>query len=36
MSEIKPNFDRDGRAIGWGGWLFGLLGFKSMAAVVGK
>jgi len=36
MNEMKPNFDRDGRAIGWGGWFMGLLGFKSLAAVAGK
>lgn len=36
MSEMKPDFDRQGRAIGWGGWFLGLLGFKSLAAVVGK
>ncbi|KAL1610695.1 Hexadecenal dehydrogenase [Paraconiothyrium brasiliense] len=34
MSEMKPNFDRQGNAIGWGGWFLGLLGFKSLAAVV--
>ena len=36
MSAMKPNFDREGNAIGWGGWFLGLLGFKSVAAVVGK
>lgn len=36
MSEQKPNFDRQGRTIGWGRWVLGLLGLKSLAAVVGK
>lgn len=36
MNDLKPNFDREGKVIGWGPWLFGLLGFKSLAAVVGK
>jgi len=36
MSAMKPNFDREGNAIGWGGWFLSLLGFKSVAAVVGK
>lgn len=34
MSAIKPNFDREGRTIGWGGWFLGLLGLKSLAVVV--
>ncbi|KAL5422853.1 hypothetical protein PMIN04_004368 [Paraphaeosphaeria minitans] len=34
MSEMKPNFDRQGRAIGWGGWFLGLLGLKSLAVVI--
>lgn len=36
MSELKPNFDRQGNALGWGSWLLGLVGVKSVAAVVGK
>lgn len=36
MNELKPDFDRQGRTIGWGSWFLGLLGFKSFAAVVGK
>lgn len=36
MNDLKPNFDREGKVIGWGPWLMGLLGFKSFAAVVGK
>lgn len=36
MNEITPNFDREGRTIGWSGWMLGLLGWKSMAAVVGE
>ncbi|RMZ67578.1 fatty aldehyde dehydrogenase [Pyrenophora seminiperda CCB06] len=34
MNDIKPNFDRQGRTIGWGAWFMGLLGVKSLAAVV--
>ncbi|KAF2683041.1 fatty aldehyde dehydrogenase [Lentithecium fluviatile CBS 122367] len=34
MNDLKPNFDREGKVIGWGPWLLGLLGFKSLAAVV--
>ncbi|KAF1950616.1 aldehyde dehydrogenase [Byssothecium circinans] len=34
MQELKPDFDRQGRSIGWGGWVMGLLGVKSLAAVV--
>ncbi|KAJ4299479.1 Hexadecenal dehydrogenase [Kalmusia sp. IMI 367209] len=34
MSELKPNFTREGRTIGWAGWFLGLLGLKSLAAVV--
>ena len=36
MNDIKPNFDREGRAFGWGSWFMGLLGVKSLAAIVGK
>lgn len=36
MSELKPDFDREGRPIGWGRWMLGLLGVKGLAAVVGK
>ena len=36
MSDMTPNFDRQGRTIGWGRWFLGLLGLKSLAAVVGK
>lgn len=35
MSALKPNFDRQGRTIGWVGWFMGLLGLKSLGAVVG-
>ncbi|CAE7179597.1 hypothetical protein PTNB73_03569 [Pyrenophora teres f. teres] len=34
MNDIKPNFDRQGRPIGWGAWFMGLLGVKSLVAVV--
>jgi beta-apo-4'-carotenal oxygenase len=36
MSEMKPNFDREGRTYGWGRWLLGLVGPKSLVAAVGK
>lgn len=36
MNEIKPNFDRQGRTLGWGSWLLGLLGLKSLAVLIGK
>jgi beta-apo-4'-carotenal oxygenase len=36
MSTVKPNFDRQGRTIGWFGWAFGLVGIKSIAALIGK
>lgn len=36
MGAMKPNFDREGRTIGWGGWLAGVVGLKGVAAVVGK
>ncbi|KAJ4373076.1 Hexadecenal dehydrogenase [Neocucurbitaria cava] len=36
MNEIKPNFDRSGRSIGWGGWLLGLLGVKGLVVLLGK
>lgn len=36
MNEIKPDFDREGRKIGWLGWALGLVGVKGVAAVVGK
>jgi beta-apo-4'-carotenal oxygenase len=36
MNDMKPNFDREGRALGWGAWVLGLLGVKSLAAVLGK
>ncbi|KAF1976732.1 aldehyde dehydrogenase [Bimuria novae-zelandiae CBS 107.79] len=32
-SELKPNFDRQGRTIGWGRWLIWLIGIKSVLAV---
>jgi beta-apo-4'-carotenal oxygenase len=35
MNEMKPNFDRQGRTIGWAGWFLGLLGLKSLAVLVG-
>ncbi|KAF2743731.1 aldehyde dehydrogenase [Sporormia fimetaria CBS 119925] len=35
MSELKPNFDRQGNDIGWARWALGLLGIKSVAALVG-
>ncbi|CAN9458360.1 unnamed protein product [Alternaria alternata] len=34
MNDVKPNFDRQGRALGWGAWFMGLVGLKSLAAVV--
>ncbi|KAF2634249.1 aldehyde dehydrogenase [Massarina eburnea CBS 473.64] len=34
MQELTPDFDRQGRSIGWGGWLMGLLGVKSLAVAV--
>jgi beta-apo-4'-carotenal oxygenase len=36
MNDMKPNFGRDGQALGWGAWLLGLVGVKSLAAVLGK
>ena len=36
MSELKPNFDREGRTIGWGAWFMGFLGVKGLAAVIGE
>ena len=36
MGAMKPDFDREGRAIGWGGWFAGLVGVKGAVAVVGK
>jgi beta-apo-4'-carotenal oxygenase len=35
MNKIKPDFDREGRSIGWFAWAMGLVGLKSLAAVVG-
>lgn len=35
MNELKPNFDRDGRTIGWVGWLAGFWG-KGLAGLIGK
>ncbi|OAL45713.1 aldehyde dehydrogenase [Pyrenochaeta sp. DS3sAY3a] len=34
MNEIKPNFDRQGRTLGWGSWFLGLLGLKSLAVLI--
>ncbi|KAF1848823.1 aldehyde dehydrogenase [Cucurbitaria berberidis CBS 394.84] len=34
MSEIKPNFDRQGKTLGWGSWFLGLLGLKGLAVLV--
>ncbi|KAF2119445.1 Aldehyde/histidinol dehydrogenase [Lophiotrema nucula] len=34
MNELKPNFDREGRTLGWGSWFLGLIGLKGLAAVV--
>ncbi|KZM24096.1 aldehyde dehydrogenase [NAD(P)+] [Ascochyta rabiei] len=34
MNEVKPNFDRQGRTIGWGGWLLGLVGLKGLAVLI--
>jgi beta-apo-4'-carotenal oxygenase len=36
MNEMKPNFDRQGRTLGWGSWLLGLLGLKSLAVLIGQ
>ncbi|KAF2264958.1 aldehyde dehydrogenase [Lojkania enalia] len=36
MSALKPNFDREGRTLGWWTWMQGLIGLKSVVAVVGK
>lgn len=36
MNEMKPNFDRDGRPLGWGSWFMGLLGLKSLAVLLGQ
>ncbi|KAJ8105899.1 hypothetical protein OPT61_g9899 [Boeremia exigua] len=30
MNDLKPNFDRQGRPLGWGGWLFGLVGLNGL------
>ncbi|KAF2704651.1 aldehyde dehydrogenase [Pleomassaria siparia CBS 279.74] len=34
MNDLKPNFDREGRTIGWVAWLAGLIGIKSVATVI--
>ncbi|KAF2732843.1 aldehyde dehydrogenase [Polyplosphaeria fusca] len=34
MNELKPNFDRNGQTLGWFAWMQGLLGLKTVAAVV--
>ncbi|KAF2871640.1 Aldehyde/histidinol dehydrogenase [Massariosphaeria phaeospora] len=34
LNDIKPNFDREGRDLGWWSWLMGLVGVKTLAAVV--
>jgi beta-apo-4'-carotenal oxygenase len=36
MNEMKPNFDREGRTLGWGSWFLGLLGLKSLAVLIGQ
>ncbi|KAF1836545.1 aldehyde dehydrogenase [Decorospora gaudefroyi] len=36
MNDMVPNFDRQGKPLGWSAWFLGLLGLKSLAAVVGK
>lgn len=36
MGELKPDFDREGRTIGWGGWFLSLIGLKGLGAVAGK
>lgn len=36
MNDQKPNFDRQGRPIGWAAWALGLIGKKSIAALIGK
>jgi beta-apo-4'-carotenal oxygenase len=35
MNTVKPNFDREGKSLGWGSWFLGLLGIKSLAVVMG-
>ncbi|KAF2475341.1 aldehyde dehydrogenase [Lindgomyces ingoldianus] len=34
MNELKPNFDREGRTLGWIAWLRGLIGMKSLATLI--
>jgi len=34
MNEIKPNFDRQGRTLGWGSWFLSLLGLKSATVLI--
>ncbi|KAH5054074.1 aldehyde dehydrogenase [Parastagonospora nodorum] len=34
MNELKPNFDREGRPLGWGSWFLGLLGLKGLAVLL--
>lgn len=36
MNELKPNFDRQGRSLGWGSWFLGLLGIKGIVLALGK
>ncbi|OCK81950.1 aldehyde dehydrogenase [Lepidopterella palustris CBS 459.81] len=39
MNELKPNFDRNGRTVGWFGWLLGMSkgkGGTGLAVVVGE
>ncbi|KAF2010795.1 aldehyde dehydrogenase [Aaosphaeria arxii CBS 175.79] len=34
MNGLKPDFDREGRSLGWASWFLGLIGLKSLTAVV--
>lgn len=36
MNEMKPNFDREGRPLGWASWFLGLLGLKSLVVLLGQ
>jgi beta-apo-4'-carotenal oxygenase len=36
MNEMTPNFDREGRPLGWGSWFLGFVGLKSLAVLIGE
>jgi beta-apo-4'-carotenal oxygenase len=36
MNELTPDFDREGRTVGWVPYLAGFIGYKSVATVISK